>query len=211
MSARRTDMHRLQEIVRLHRLGRSGREIARLLRMGRETVRVYMIAFGEAGLLDGDARELPDVAQLREVVGAIKRTPSQQRSSLERWCDQITELRARGIGPTAIHDHLRLHADGYDGSLASVKRLCRRLDRERGVSETDVAIPVETAPGEVAQVDFGYAGKRYDPIDGVLRKSWLFSMTLGFSRYTFADLVFDQKIETWQRLGEPRWLLMGEP
>jgi transposase len=202
-------MHRLQEIVRLHRLGRSGREITRLLRMGRETVRSYMIAFGEAGLLDGNACDLPDVAPLREVVAAMRRTPPQQRSSLERWCEQITELRGRGVGPTAIHDHLRLHAEGYDGSLASVKRLCRRLDRQRGVSATDVAIPVETAPGEVAQVDFGYAGKRYDPIDGVLRKSWVFVMTLGFSRHKFADLVFDQKVETWQRLHADAFRFFG--
>jgi hypothetical protein len=63
-----------------------------------------------------------------------------------------------------------------------------------------VAIPVVTAPGEVAQVDFGYAGKRYDPDRGVLRKTWLFVMTLGFSRRTYCELVFDQKIETWIRL-----------
>ena len=43
------------------------------------------------------------------------------------------------------------------------------LDRERGPAPTDVAIPVETAPGAVAQVDFGYAGKRYDPERGTLR------------------------------------------
>ena len=46
-------------------------------------------------------------------------------------------------------------------------------------------------------MDFGYAGRRYDPTRGVLRKCWLFVMTLGFSRRVFCDLVFDQKIETW--------------
>jgi hypothetical protein len=56
---------------------------------------------------------------------------------------------------------------------------------------------VETAPGEVAQVDFVHAGERYDPLRGVLRRSWLFVMTLGFSRHMYADLVFDQTAVTW--------------
>lgn len=56
-----------------------------------------------------------------------------------------------------------------------MKRLYRGLELSDGPKATDVAIPVETQPGEVAQVDFGYAGKRYDPSRGVLRKSWLFT------------------------------------
>ena len=78
--------------------------------------------------------------------------------------------------------------------------MCRRLKAEAGPTEEDVAIPVETVPGEVAQVDFGYAGLRYDPDRGVLRKCWVFVMTLGFSRDIFCDLVFDQKIATWLNL-----------
>ena len=35
MGARRTDMHRLQEVIRLHRLGASSRRIAKQLSMGR--------------------------------------------------------------------------------------------------------------------------------------------------------------------------------
>jgi transposase len=105
------------------------------------------------------------------------------------------------VGPTAIHDYLRLQqAPQYTGSLSAVKRLCARLDRERGPLATDVAIPVETAPGEVAQVDFGYTGRRYDPQRGERRKCWLFLMTLGFSRHMFGALVFDQKSTTWLRL-----------
>jgi hypothetical protein len=46
-----------------------------------------------------------------------------------------------------------------------------RLRRERRITAADVAIPVETGPGEVAQVDFGYAGKIYDPSLGRRRKA----------------------------------------
>lgn len=199
MSARRTDMHRLQELIRLHRLGRSHRQIARQLRMGRDTIREYAAAFSRAELLDGPPDELPARASLQAVVNehATTTDPPQQTSSIERWRPKIEELLEKGATPTPIHDHLRLHEPDYAGSLSAVKRLCLRLKRERGPRPTDVAIPVETAAGEIAQVDFGYTGRRYDPVQGVLRKSWVFVMTLGFSRHMFCALVFDQKIRTW--------------
>ena len=49
-------------------------------------------------------------------------------------------------------------------------------------------------------MDFVYAGKRYDPEQGVLRRCWLFVMTLGHSRHMHLDLVLDQRVETWCRL-----------
>jgi len=196
-------MHRLQEMVRLHRMGKSSRQIARQLRMGRDTIRCYLRGLGRSGLLEGTPDELPAVGDLRAVVSehTPPKKPKAKRSSVERWRGVIKRLRQeKGAGPTAIHDWLRLHAPDYDGSVSAVKRMCLRLDREEGPRATDVAIPVETDPGEVAQVDFVYAGKRYDPERGVLRKTWLFVMTLGFSRHMFCELVFDQKIETWVRL-----------
>ena len=59
MTARRTDMHRLQELVRLHRLGRSAGDIARALRLSRNTVRGYLAAFAAAGVLEGDPDGCP--------------------------------------------------------------------------------------------------------------------------------------------------------
>jgi len=202
MGRARIDMHRLQEVVRLCRLGVSRREIARQLRVGRNTLSRYLAAVSKAGLLEGAIDELPTVDALRAIVGehVPSRKPAQQTSTVESWREVIVELRVKGAGPKAIHDWLRLNDESFDGSLSSIKRMCRRLDRELGPRATDVAIPVETDPGEVAQVDFAYVGKRYDPSRGVLRKSWLFVMTLGFSRRMYLDIVFDQKVETWLEL-----------
>lgn len=202
MGARRTDMHRLQEVIRLHRLGSSSRRIARQLSMGRDTIRSYLAALSKASLLEGPVDELPSLDILRTLVldpiESSAAAPS--TSSVERFKDEVMRLRAKCAGPTAIHDHLRIQQADYKGSLSAIKRLCLRLEREEGPKAVDVAIPVETAPGEVAQVDFGYAGKRYDPARGVLRKCWIFVMTLGFSRRMYCELVFDQKVETWIRL-----------
>jgi len=202
MSARRVEMERLRELVRLHRMGVGNKEVARLLRMGPNTERAYRLALEAAGLLQGDAAAVPELEVLKEAVVAQrppKRAP-QQSSTMEAYRDEIAGLAGKGVGPTAIYDRLRTEREGFVGNLSAVKRLCVRLKRERGVREEDVVIPVETDPGEVVQVDFGYAGKLYDPETGVRRKTWVFVMTLGCSRLQVVRLVFDQRVETWVRL-----------
>lgn len=202
MTARRTDTHRIQELIRLHRLGESSRSIARQLRMSRDVIRAYRRALSSAGLLEGTAEVVPALELVREALRdrLPTRPPPQQVSSVEAWSELIDEMYGRGAGPTSIFDRLRLEHPDFPGSLSAVKRLCSRIRRERGISPDEVAIPVETEPGLIAQVDFAYAGKLYDPEQGVLRKCWLFLMTLGHSRHMYCQLVFDQRVETWVRL-----------
>jgi len=65
---------------------------------------------------------------------------------------------------------------------------------------------VETAPGQQAQVDFGYVGRSGDG-KGKLRKVWAFVMTLSWSRHLYVEFVFDQRMPTWLRCHEEafRW------
>ncbi|MFQ5505257.1 MAG: IS21 family transposase, partial [Planctomycetota bacterium] len=182
-----------------HRQGQSKRRIARHIRVGRDTLARYFAAFEKAGLLEGAADDLPDAARLRVIAAEHlpSKKPKQQRSSVERWRPRIEAMAKAGAGPTAIFDFLRTHEDEYEGSLSAVKRLCANLRRSQGPEGKDVVIPITTLPGEIAQVDFGYAGLRFDPIKRVMRKSWIFVMTLAYSRLTYAEFVFDQKIDTW--------------
>ncbi len=199
MSAKKTEMHRLQELIRLHRMGRSQREISDLLRMGRPTIRKYIRALKETGLLAGDASDLPESAELRAAVEkhAPQKTAARQSSSVTAWAPVIEKLLERDAKPTAIYQYLCMNDTDFDGSLSAVKRLCLRLTKQAGPRATDVAIPVDTVAGEVAQVDFGYVGMVFDEVKAVMRKAWIFVMTLGFSRHMFVDIVFDQKVETW--------------
>jgi transposase len=198
-------MDRLQELVRLHRMGSGGREVARLLGMSPNTERAYRLALEAAGLLAGPIADLPTLERLKAAIEdrLPRKAPAQQTSSLEAWLARIEELWKQGLGPRAIYDRLRLEDAQFReirATLSAVKRVCVRLKRARGVRPEDVAIPVETPPGQVAQVDFGYVGRLYDPRAGVMRKAWVFVMVLGYSRHMFATVVFDQTTETWLRV-----------
>lgn len=199
MSARRKNMHQLQELVRYHRLGRGPREVSRLLGMSPNSERKYRLAISAAELLEGPPDDIPNLEALRE---AIKKSfppeTFRQPSTVECYKKEITEKLTKGSGAQAIYDFLRLkYEEEFTGSLSAIKRMCKRIKVERGVQPGDVVIPVETDPGQVAQVDFGYLGLVYDPAIGAPRKVWLFVMVLGYSRKMFVDLVFDQKTATW--------------
>lgn len=199
MVGTRVSMHRLQEFVRLCRMGKSSREVCRMLRMGRTAAWRYRKAFVEAGLLVGAVDELPSLEHLSELLRRLDASNSAryQASSVERWRSDIQEKLKGGAGPRAIYDWLRTTQSDFQASESSVKRFVTRLQRESGPLAKEIAIAVETGPGEVAQVDFGYIGKVRDPRSGKLRKAWVFVMTLCYSRRCFACIVFDQRIETW--------------
>ena len=202
MTAKRTEMERLQELVRLHRMGTGCRKVAEMLRMGPNTEREYRLALERGGLLSGEPDELPELAELKAAV--LRENPPkaapQQTSTVEPWREQIEKMVNKGSQPKAIYDCLELEVKDFDGSLGAIKRMVRRMKKAKGVQPGDVAIPVETAPGQIAQVDFGYVGKLYDPERGVLRKAWVFVMVLGHSRHQFCRIVFDQRVETWLQL-----------
>ena len=81
-------MHKVQELVRLHRKGVGAREVARLLRISPNTERFWRRRLDAVGLLKGAIDELPDIEELDGVVSA--RQPPQQVSSVQ-W--PISEAR----------------------------------------------------------------------------------------------------------------------
>lgn len=198
----RVSMHRLQELVRLHRMGVGARQVAALLKMSPNTERHWRDALKAAGALEGSPTDLPSTEELIALVEkhAPPKPLPQQTSTVERWEEQIGALVERGAKPQAIWSRLRLDDPSFDGSLSAVKRIVKRIKAARGPSVDDVVIPVETGAGEVAQVDFGYVGKLYDPDVGRPRKAYVFVLVLGYSRQMVVRLVFDQSTKTWLRL-----------
>jgi transposase len=181
----------IQELVRLLRAGASDRDVVKLLGLNRRTVAKYRAWAQSQGLLEGP---LPSGGELERRLAATLPValPPQQTSTVERYRDEVVAYRARGMEATAIRARLE-EAHGHPVSYSAVWRLVRRL----APPETEAFVRVEVPPGSEAQVDFGYAGRHIDPATGELRKSWVFTMVLSWSRHQYAELVFDQRVETW--------------
>src|SRR5262249_49953007 len=119
--------------------------------------------------------------------------PPQQCSTVDAYRAEIAAWRAQGLEIAAIRGRLE-EAHGGPISYSAVWRLARGLAPPR---PPDAFVRVEVPPGSEAQVDFGYAGRTVDPATGALRKTWVFVLVLSWSRHLYAELVFDQRVETW--------------
>lgn len=192
MAGRRTNVLDVREIVRRLKLAQSEREIAGELGTSRKTIQKYRKIADEEGWL-GQA-ELPSVGQIE--LKLADRKPNTlgfgPESSVEPHRDKVVKLYNAGVERMAIWQLLR-EQDKFTGSYAAVRRFINRLPQP----PPEAFVRVETDPGEETQVDFGYVGQMFDPKEGRLRKAWVFVMTLAWSRHQYAEIVFDQKVETW--------------
>jgi transposase len=176
--------------------------VAEAVGVDRKTVARYRSWATEQGLLEGP---LPPLGTLHPLVEETLSSPPppQNTSSVEPYREVVAKLRKRNVEIAAIYE--RLKERGYTGSYSSVYRFVRNAEP----LTPDVTVRVETRPGEEAQVDFGYAGRMIDPETGELRKTWLFVMTLSWSRHQYVEFVFDQKVENWLRLHRNAFAFFG--
>jgi transposase len=167
--------------------------VARATGVDRKTVARYRSWAAEQGLLSGS---LPPLRELQRLLDETMSgpPPPQNESSVEPYRDMVRKLRRENTEVAAICQ--RLKERGYTGSYSAVYRFVRQLEP----LGPEVTVRVETKPGEEGQVDFGYAGLMVDPETGQLRKTWVFVMTLSWSRHQYVEFVFDQTVATWLRL-----------
>jgi hypothetical protein len=146
MSNRRVDLSRIQELVRLHRVGEKPRKIARLLSMSPNTERFYRRLLDEAGMLNGAPDAMPKLDAMRVAIEqrAPAVIPPQQISTVVGWSERVRQLLASGLGPRAIHESLSREDASFSGSYPAIKRLCRRLRGPReNPSHQSVVVPAD--------------------------------------------------------------------
>jgi len=182
------DIHAL---LRRLRAGESDRAVARALGLDRKTVGKYHTWAHEQQLLDGP---LPELAELHARLSASFKdeNPPQNHSPLEAYRGEIQRLVTAGKKPRTIYQLLS-EQPGFTASESAVWRMVRNV---RPPKTPEVVTRLETAPGEVAQVDFGDVGLLVDPRTGHVRRAYVFTLVLGWSRHMYAEFVFDQKIPT---------------
>lgn len=202
MAGKRKKIVDIYALLQHLRAGATNRGIQRDLGFDRRTVQKYREWAEEHGLLRGALPPIEALYQLREETMPMQQPP-QSQSTVEPYRKLVVKLRQQGVEISAIK--ARLEERGFGGSYMAVYRFVRQLEP----IEPDVTVRVETAPGEEAQVDFGYAGRMIDPETGEIRKTWAFVMTLAWSRHQYVEFVFNQKIPTWLRLHRNAFAFLG--
>jgi transposase len=185
-------MFQYRQALVLMRQGDSDRDIARAKLMGRPKAAALRAVAQARGWLD-PAQPLPDDGALAAVLGQPSRA-STCVSSLEPLRGVITAWFAQRVQATTIHAALR-ERHGYSGSYSSVRRFVRALAAAEPPASATTRL--DFAPGEAAQVDFGAGPQIVDVSTGEVFKTWVFVMTLCWSRHQYAELVRDQSVATW--------------
>jgi transposase len=147
----------------LHRKGISQRKIARKLGISRNTVKKYI--------------DDPEFSESR-----WKRR--KRKSQLDRYGDNIGSWLEEDLDYTAVWIYDRLKTMGFDGSYEIVKRRVSAIKAER---QKIAYMRFETEPGYQGQVDFGEF--QVERSDGSVKKLYLFSMILGYSRRIYGELI----------------------
>ncbi len=186
-------MRKIREVLRLHSLGLTQREIARSCSVGQSTVSEYLKAAEAAGLRWADIADWSQDRLEKALLPSQPAVKDRTQLPLPDFAAVHAELQT--------HKHLTLqlvweeyratHAEGYRYS-----RFCELYQRWRRRQE--VVMRQEHRAGEKLFVD--YAGDTIavqDPEGGPARQAQLFVAVLGASNYTFAEATWTQGLPDW--------------
>ena len=193
MAYREVSRVEIVEVIRRWQSGESQRQTASGTGLSRKTVRRYITAAIGAGLTrDGPAPSEDQLSRLAGLnVSTRRKAETPTEDLLAPWADQIYEwLTADKLQVTRIHELLAER--GCRVSYPSVGRFIRRRGwRRRSTSTVRMG---ESAPGDVAEMDFGRLGLMDDPEAGRRRVVWALIVVLSYSRHSFVWPTFSQKL-----------------
>ena len=128
---------------------------------------------------------------LRQKAPEPFKTPD-RTSKLDAFKPYLKE-RFERFGLSAVRLHEEIRAQGYSGSIFTVRRFLKPL-RSRAKAVAKATVRFETAPGQQAQADWTYLG-RFPDSAGRLISVYGFAMVLCFSRMLFTCFTTSMKLE----------------
>jgi transposase len=204
MAGRRCDVLDVREMLRRLRLGESARAVAKGLGVSRNTVREYASWFEAEGLVPGDGAALPSAAELEARLARAE--PVAPPPRLMPYRDEIAEIIGAGLQVKVAWERFSSAHPDQGTSYTAFRRFVRRYVEER---PSRAVLRLEVAPGEEAQVDFGFAGLVPRRPGEPPAKTWVFVMTLSHSRHQYVELVQDQTVGTWLALHRNAFAFFG--
>lgn len=183
-------MYEYRQVILHMRLGESNRSIGKAGLICRKKAKQVRLIAEVQGWLSPDS-ELPDNETLLHF---FEKNPinHSQKSLAHPYADEIKKWINEGIQASTIYQALKTKYQ-FSGSYDCVQRFARQL-REKNIK---VSMPLDFAPGDSAQVDFGQGPEIIDVQTGEVFKTWIFVMVLSWSRHQYAEIVTNQKVETW--------------
>ncbi len=190
MTNRRFEMHEIRQVLVRMRMGESNRTIAKTGLIGRNKAADLREFAEQHGWLDLD-KPLPDTTELAAHLADKPRNQT-TTSLITPYHDKVKIWVEAGVQGTTIHQTL-VNRFGFKGSYSSLRRYLHQLGRANPVVTTVMDFP----PGDASQVDFGAGPRIVDTDTGEIRKTWIFVMTLAWSRHMYAEFIRDQSVATW--------------
>jgi transposase len=198
--ARRTfEMIDVIEILQHWHAGRPKTVVAASLGVDPKTVRKYIVPAEAAGLVPGG----PPLSRAEWATLVADWFPELVDAKARSLTWPLIDAHRERIGPmlatntvTTVHQRLR-DEHRLTASLASFRRYVRlEFPAEVAASKVTVLRP-EVAPGEEAQIDYGFLGSWLDPIAQRVRRVWAFVMVLACSRHLFVRPVLSMDQRAW--------------
>lgn len=190
-------MHKIKDILRLHRLGglTSCRRLSRAVGCSKTAVAECLQRANAAGLTSWEVIDALDEAELeaRLYPGAAKPPVARQPRPVPDWRRVREELARRDHHVTLMllwTEYKAEHPDGYQYSQFAERY--RRFEKK-----LSVVLRQQHRAGEKIFVDFCDGIAFIDPVTGESVPTQLFVAALGASSYTFALATRTQALPTW--------------
>lgn len=191
MDKRELDMYKLQDVLEDLLKNIPIKQIARTTKIARNTIRKYNKILNDILLKHPELKSSIDLLMDEFRIKRKEERFSENFGWLFINKTIVESYSSECNNYLRLFEVLRQH--GFQGSYSS---LLRFVSKE--ISQKDNPVfRIETQAGEIAQVDFGYAGLIYDEEKKDLVKAYVFVMVLAFSRDAYYEIVKSQDIKTW--------------
>jgi len=201
-------MTEILDILRRTKAGDGKRQIAKATGIDRNTIRKYLKIAEVCGFTPVSAPEaLHEIALavFRAVHHSTDTSASTNEELLLAHLERIKGWLDDGLTLTKVH--LKLGRIGINVTYSALYRFSRaHLDFGANASTVRMA---ESAPGEVAEVDFGRLGLIPDPATGRNRILHALIVTLAMSRHQFVYMTHRQTAEALIAGIEAAWEFFG--